>query len=48
MFYLAWAFMQTDAFGDKAYLYGLVSLVVLFSILIHGLTAPYVVNRVQK
>jgi NhaP-type Na+/H+ or K+/H+ antiporter len=45
VFYISWAFMQTDAFGDKTYLYGLVCLVVLCSILIHGLTAPYVVKR---
>ncbi len=48
VFYLAWAFVQYDGFDNKFELYGITSYVILISIIIHGLTAPSIINYFQK
>ena len=49
IFYLSWAFLQVDYFvPEKALLYSISSYVILFSIIIHGLTAPRVINYFSK
>lgn len=47
-FYLAWAFAKTDLFEEKVELYAVTALVVLFSIIIHGITAPRIMERLHK
>lgn len=47
-FYLAWAFTQTNLFEEKVELYAVTALVVLFSIVIHGLSAPRIMEQLQK
>ncbi|MFK8103897.1 MAG: cation:proton antiporter [Saprospiraceae bacterium] len=48
IFYLSWAFLQTDNFAEKNLIYSIAAFVILFSILIHGSTAPSIMGRVQK
>lgn len=47
-FYLAWAFTQTDLFEEKVELYAVTALVVLFSIIIHGISAPRIMEILCK
>jgi len=47
-FYLAWAFTKTDLFEDKITIYAVTALVVLFSIVIHGLSAPRMMGQQNK
>ncbi|MFK7809732.1 MAG: cation:proton antiporter [Saprospiraceae bacterium] len=44
MFYLSWAFLQTEAFPESALLYSITAYVILFSIIIHGLVSPRVMG----
>ena len=44
IFYLSWAFVQTDAFSEKMELYSITSYIILISIVVHGLTAPSIIN----
>lgn len=44
VFYLSWAFLQTDAFANKYELYAITSYIILFSIVLHGFTAPSIIN----
>jgi sodium/hydrogen antiporter len=48
VFYLAWAFMQYDSFENKNELYGITAYVILISIVIHGLSAPSIINYFAK
>jgi sodium/hydrogen antiporter len=48
VFYLAWAFMQYDNFENKNELYGITAYVILISIVIHGLSAPSIINYFAK
>jgi len=49
IFYLSWAFLQVDFFvPEKALLYSICSYVILFSVIIHGLTAPRVITYFSK
>lgn len=52
IFYLSWAFLQTDIFQNKTELYSITAWIILFSIVLHGLTAPSIIryfrnNRVK-
>ena len=47
-FYLAWAFTQTNLIQEKNELYAITSLVVLCSIIIHGLTAPRIIDKLVQ
>lgn len=47
-FYLAWAFVETELFEEKVELYALTALVVLFSIIIHGISAPRIMVQLYK
>lgn len=48
VFYLSWAFMQTDTFENKIALYSIAAYVILFSIILHGLTAPSIISYFRK
>ncbi len=48
VFYLSWAFLQTDAFENKLELYSITAYIILFSIILHGLTAPTLINYFKK
>lgn len=48
VFYLSWAFLQTDAFENKLELYAITSYIILFSIVLHGLTAPVIMNYFKR
>jgi NhaP-type Na+/H+ or K+/H+ antiporter len=49
VFYLAWAFTQYNGFEQKNELYAITAYVILISIVVHGLTAPSIINYfVQK
>ena len=48
IFYLSWAFIQTDTFENKLELYSIASYIILFSILLHGLTAPSIIYYFRK
>ncbi len=45
LFYLSWAFYTIGDYDDRPYLYGIVSVFVLSSIVIHGLSAPFLFVR---
>lgn len=47
-FYLAWAFLQYEGFESKNELYGITAYVILFSIVLHGLTAPSIIEYFAK
>ena len=40
VFYLSWAFLQSDNFGHKNELYSITAYIILISIVVHGVTAP--------
>ncbi len=43
LFYLSWAFVKLgEAYPDKEYIYSVVAIIILTSIVVHGLTAPFV------
>ena len=44
VFYLSWAFVQVPDFPMRQELYSLVGVVILTSIIIHGLSAPFLSN----
>lgn len=48
IFYLSWAFLQTDLFEEKTELYAIAALVILISIIIHGLSAPHLIDFLEK
>lgn len=48
VFYLAWAFIQYDSFENKYELYGITAYVILISIVIHGITAPSIIDYFKK
>lgn len=48
VFYLAWAFVQYDAFAHKNELYAITAYIILISIVIHGLTAPSIIEYFRK
>lgn len=48
IFYLSWAFLQTDVFENKLELYSISVHIILFSIILHGLTAPSIISYFQK
>jgi len=48
IFYLSWAFLQSDRFVEKNIIYSVAAFVILFSIVIHGLTVPWIMQRVNK
>lgn len=48
IFYLSWAFLQTNAFEDKLELYAITAYIILFSIVLHGITAPSIVHYFKR
>lgn len=44
VFYLAWAFTQFNGFEQKNELYAITAYVILISIVVHGLTAPSIID----
>lgn len=48
IFYLSWAFLQTDNFSEKTFIYSITAFTILFSIIIHGLSAPRIMRHVGK
>ncbi|MDT0645840.1 cation:proton antiporter [Zunongwangia sp. F260] len=44
VFYLSWAFLKFDNFSHKNELYAITAYIILFSIVLHGLTAPSIIN----
>ena len=48
IFYLSWAFLQTDVFENKLELYSISVHIILFSIILHGLTAPSIISYFRK
>jgi len=48
IFYLAWAFVTFGDFSERKEMYAITSLVILFSIVIHGLTAPHIIKYVEE
>ncbi|MFO7719063.1 MAG: cation:proton antiporter [Gillisia sp.] len=48
VFYLAWAFTQYNGFDQKNELYAITAYVILFSIVVHGLTAPSIINYFER
>ncbi len=47
-FYLAWAFVQYDHFDHKFELYAITAYVILISIVLHGFTAPSIIDYFSK
>lgn len=48
IFYLAWAFVTFGDFTERSQMYAITSLVILFSIVIHGLTAPHIIKYLER
>lgn len=48
VFYLSWAFVQFADFEHKGELYAITAYIILFSIVLHGLTAPAVIDHFRK
>ena len=48
VFYLAWAFTQYNGFEQKNELYAITAYVILISIVVHGLTAPSIIDYFEK
>ncbi len=48
IFYLSWAFLQTDGFENKSELYSITAYIILFSIILHGFTAPWIIQYFKK
>lgn len=48
VFYLAWAFHTFDGFKHKAELYAITAYIILFSIVLHGFTAPSLIRYLKK
>lgn len=48
VFYLAWAFIQYNGFEQKNELYAITAYVILISIVVHGLTAPSIINYFEQ
>ena len=48
VFYLSWAFVQYDNFMHKNELYSITAYIILISIVVHGLTAPSVMNYFKR
>lgn len=48
VFYLSWAFLQTELFEDKIQLYSITSFIILISIVLHGVTAPSLIDYFKK
>jgi len=48
IFYLSWAFLQTDLIVEKNEIYSIAAWVILFSILLHGFSAPYIMDKLGK
>ena len=48
VFYLSWAFVQVPDFPMREELYGIVGAVILVSIIVHGLSAPFLTNWLGK
>ncbi len=48
VFYLAWAFNQYNGFEQKNELYAITAYVILISIVVHGLTAPSIIDYFEK
>lgn len=48
LFYLSWAFVMIGDYEEKAMLYSIVAVMMLSSILIHGITAPFVFQKKRK
>ncbi|MBA3986297.1 MAG: cation:proton antiporter, partial [Flavobacteriales bacterium] len=48
IFYLSWAFLQTNAFENKIELYSIAAYIILFSIILHGLTTPSIIRYFKK
>jgi len=48
IFYLSWAFVENPDFPFQERLFAIVSLVILISIIVHWLTAPYFIWKMEK
>ena len=48
IFYLSWAFVSFDYFSHKDELYAITAYIILFSIVIHGFTAPSVIGHFKR
>ncbi|TDN89090.1 sodium/proton antiporter (CPA1 family) [Salegentibacter sp. 24] len=48
IFYLSWAFVQFDGFEHKNELYSITAYIILISIVIHGLTAPSIIDYFKR
>lgn len=48
VFYLSWAFVQFDGFTYKSELYSITAYIILISIIIHGITAPTVIEHFKR
>ena len=48
VFYLSWAFVQVPDFPMREELYSIVGAVILMSIVVHGLSAPFLTNWLGK
>jgi NhaP-type Na+/H+ or K+/H+ antiporter len=48
IFYFSWAFLQTNFFENKNELYAISAYIILFSILIHGITAPSIIDYFKR
>lgn len=48
VFYLSWAFVHFDGFAHKEELYAITAYIIIISIVVHGLTAPSVIERFKK
>ncbi|MGY5847903.1 cation:proton antiporter [Salegentibacter sp. HM20] len=48
VFYLSWALVQFNGFENKNELYSITAYIILFSIVLHGLTAPSIINYFKK
>ena len=48
VFYLSWAYVQFSDFEYKGDLYAITAYIILFSIVLHGLTAPATIDHFRK
>jgi NhaP-type Na+/H+ or K+/H+ antiporter len=48
VFYLSWAFLQSENFSHKNELYAITAYIILISIILHGITAPSAIDYFRR
>jgi NhaP-type Na+/H+ or K+/H+ antiporter len=48
VFYLSWAFVEFEGFEHKNELYSITAYIILISVVLHGLTAPSIIEYFKR